>query len=259
MNTDAAISSYERQQQLHHLIEKQRRITVSQICQQFSISEATARRDLDALAEKEKVRRVHGGAIAIHQALPEPPVLPRTAEQAEYKRRIGELAATLVGDGETVFLGSGTTVLEVARNLRDRRKLTVITNSLLVINALDDAAGISLIGLGGIFRASERSFIGYIAEQALAELRADKIIMGIRALDPEEGLTNDYLPETMTDRAIIHIGKQVIIVADHSKYGSVSTAFVAPVTVVDTLVTDSDMQPEQVETLTAKGVKVLTA
>lgn len=259
MNTNFLISSYERQEQLHDLITKLQRISIAQICQHFSISEATARRDLDALAEKGKIRRVHGGAIAIRQAPPELPVLQRAAEQAEHKRQIGKLAATLVKDGDTIFLGSGTTVLEVARCLQDRQQLTVVTNSLLVVNALSTAPGITLIGLGGIFRRSELSFIGHITEQAVAELHADKIILGIHALDPEGGLTSDYLQETMTDRAILRSGKQVIIVADHSKCGRVSTAFVAPITVVNTLVTNRDIQDKQVEELVAKGIRVLTA
>jgi DeoR family transcriptional regulator, aga operon transcriptional repressor len=263
MNTDLLISSYERQEHLHDLITKQQRISIAQICQHFSISEATARRDLDALAEKGKIRRVHGGAIAIQQAPPELPVLQRAAEQAEHKRQIGKLAATLVEDGDTIFLGSGSTVLEVARCLQDRQQqdrqqLTVVTNSLLVVNALSAAPGITLVGLGGIFRKSELSFIGHITEQAVAELHADKIILGIHALDPVGGLTSDYLQETMTDRAILRSGKQVIIVADHSKCGRVSTAFVAPITVVNTLVTDRDIPPKQVEELIAKGIHVLT-
>jgi DeoR/GlpR family transcriptional regulator of sugar metabolism len=259
MNTGLLVSSYERQEQLYDLIAKHRRLSVAQICQHFSISEATARRDLDALADKGRIRRIHGGAIVAHEVPLEPPVLLRAGEQTEYKRQIGKLAATLVQNGDTVFLGSGTTVLEVARCLQDRQQITVVTNSLLVVNALSASPGITLIGLGGIFRASELSFIGHITEQAVAELHADKIIMGIRAIDPERGLTNDYLQETMTDRAILRSGKQVIIAADHSKCGRVATAFVAPITVVDTLVTDRNILPKQVEALTTKGVRVLTA
>src|SRR5205085_854636 len=101
------------------------------------------------------------------------------------------------------FLGSGTTVLEVARNLNNCERLTVITNSLPVMNMLSDKPGVNLIGLGGVFRPEELSFIGHITIQALAELRVDKVVMGIRAMDSDEGLTNDYVPETMTARAIL--------------------------------------------------------
>ncbi len=258
MEAQLAISSLERQEQLLRFVERQQRVTVAQICEQFSVSMATARRDLEALAERGAVQRVHGGAIAIHRAPPEPPVLQRQAEQSSGKKRIGQVAAALVADGETVFLGSGTTVLEVARNLCDGRNLTVITNSLPVINILADVPGITVVGLGGILRRSELSLIGHITEQALAEVHADKVILGIRALDPVRGLTNDYLPETMTDRAILRIGREVIVVADHTKCGLVSTAFVAPLTAIHTLVTDTETSPDFIHALTAQGIRVLT-
>ena len=164
----------------------------------------------------------------------------------------------MVEAGDTIFLGSGTTVLEVARNLRQHRRLTVITNSLPVINILTDVPEINMVCLGGILRRSELSMIGHITEQALAEVVADKVIMGIRALDVERGLTNDYLPETKTDRSILGIGRKVIIVADHTKCGRVSTAFVAPITAIQTLVTDSNTSPDFIGHLTAKGIEVVT-
>ena len=249
------LSIEERQEELRRVVEQRVRITVTEVCEIFTVSEATARRDLDALAERGEVLRVHGGAIAVRRAPPEPPALQRSAEQSPCKERIGHLAAHLIGEGETIFLGSGTTVLEVAHHLRTRQGLTVITNSLLVVNALSDAAGITLIVLGGMLRRSELSFIGHITEDALAQLHADRVIMGIRALDPEEGLTNDYLPETRTDRALLNIGRQVIIVADHTKIGRVSTAFVAPLSVVDVLVTDNETPGDLLDAFVAVGCR----
>jgi DeoR/GlpR family transcriptional regulator of sugar metabolism len=259
MQKGPPISNSERQEQLLHIIEQHGRIAVTEICDQFAVSLATARRDLEALAEQGRVQRVHGGAIAIRQAPPEAPVLQRLSEQDQEKQRIGQLAASLVHDGETIFLSSGTTVLEVARHLRHHHGLTVITNSLLVINALADLPDVTLISVGGLFRSSEMSFIGHVAEQSLNEVRADKVILGIRAVDVEQGLTNAYLPETMTDRAILRIGREVLVVADHTKCGRISTAFVAPLSAVQTFITGSEVAPEFAAALTAQGLRVLTA
>ncbi len=257
IKSETIISNQERQEQITRFVEQRQRVTVEELCQQFAVSAATARRDLDMLAEQGKIQRVHGGAIALRRAPPEPPVLHRATEQAAAKTRIAQAAAARVADGETVFLGSGTTVLDVARQLRERRGLTVITNSLLVINALADASDITVVGLGGVLRRSEMSLIGHIAEQALAEVRTNKVIIGIRAIDVEQGLTNEYVQETMTDRAILKIGKEVIVVADHTKCGRVSTAFVAPLTAIHTLVTDTDAPKEFVEAVKEKGVAVI--
>ena len=252
------LSAPERQQRLLRYIEQQQRVSVNQIVAQFDVSLATARRDLEVLADQGKVQRVHGGAIATRQALPEPPVLQRAAEQPVEKVRIGQAAADLIHEGETVFLGSGSTVLEVARHLRGKRNLTIITNSLLVINALADTTDITVIGLGGMLRHSEMSLLGHITELALGELRADKVIMGIRAVDAERGLTSDYLPEVMTDRAILKIGREVIVVADHTKCRAISTALVAPVPAIHTMITDTQTPDEFVSALRAQGVRVMT-
>ena len=265
MESTGLLSSIERQRKILAEIEQRKRINVAQICDLFQISEATARRDLEQLSEQGKVQRVHGGAIVIESPLPDraaPPEMPlvdRSLDQSEEKQRIGAATAKLIRDGESIFISSGTTALEVARNLRGRQNLTVITNSLQVINLLSNEAGITLVSLGGILRPSEQSFIGHISEQSLAEVRADKVILGIRALHLEQGLTNDYLPETRTDRAILKIGREVIVVADHTKMGRISTAFVAPLSVIHRLVTDGLTSRELITELEGIGVQVLVA
>ena len=249
----------ERQKQILSLLTKQGRLSVSEIVEQFSISLATARRDLESLAEQGKLQRVHGGAITVEQAPPELPILQRENEQANEKQRIGEAAAALVQDGETVFLGSGTTVLEAARALRGRHSLAVITNSLAVVNALAGADGVSVICLGGMLRNSELSFIGHITELAMTELRADKILIGTRAISLEHGLTHDYLAETVTDRAVLKAGKEIIVLADHTKFGRASAVLLAPLEQVHTIVTDGQTSNEFIKAVRGRGIKVIKA
>ena len=253
------MSKVERKEKIRQFIHEAGRATVAELCDRFGVSEATARRDLKELGAEGVVRRVHGGAVRPDALTPEPPVLERAHEQAEAKTCIGQAAAALIADGETVFLGSGSTVLAVARHLKQRRNLTVISNSLPVINLLADAPDITVIALGGLLRPSELSLIGYLAEQSLAELRADKVVMGIRAVHLEHGLTNDYLPETMTDRAIVRLSARVILVADHTKFGQTATAYVASLSVVDTVVTDTGIAPEVVQGLAEAGIRVIVA
>jgi len=253
-----ALSSFERQRELIRLVGRTGRLSVAQICEQFSISEATARRDLEALSGQGLIQRVHGGAILVRQAAPEEPVLRRSHEQEDEKERIGRATAALIQDGETIFLGSGTTVLQVAQHLVTRN-IVVITNSLPVINLMSEKENIPLIALGGMLRGSELSFIGHITEQAVSEVRTDKVIIGIRAISLDQGLTNDYLPETLTDRAILNAGREIIIVADHTKCGVMSTAYVAPLTAINMLVTDNKTDMEFIESLRTQGVEVIVA
>jgi len=254
---NSPISSLERQNQILEHIRRSQRISIAEVCGNFLVSEATARRDLETLANDGRIQRVHGGAIALTQAPPEQPILQRQNEQAQEKLRIGRAAAELIKDGETVFLGSGTTVLEAARNLRERRNLTVITNSLPVVNALAGLEEITVICLGGMLRESELSFIGHITEQALAEVRADKVLIGTRAISLEHGLTHEYLPETMTDRAILKAGQEIIVLADHTKLGRAATVLLAPIESVHTLVADRLSSEDFVEAVRERGVRVV--
>jgi DeoR/GlpR family transcriptional regulator of sugar metabolism len=253
------VSGIDRQLQILQLVERQQRISVADICTTFDVSKATARRDLVTLASEGKVQRVHGGAIALTQAPPEQPILQRQREQTDEKIRIGQVAAALVQDGETVFLGSGTTVLEVARTLRVRRNLTVLTNSLPVVNTLAGVEGITVICLGGMLRDSELSFIGHITEQALAEVRADKVFIGTRAISLEYGLTHEHLPETMTDRAILKAGKEIIVLADHTKFGLAATVRLAPLERIHTIVTDEQTPRDFADVVQKKGIRLVIA
>jgi len=247
----------ERQKQILSLLSKAGRLSVAEIVDQFSISKATARRDLETLASQGKAQRVHGGVIAAEQAPPELPILQRESEQANEKALIGRAAAELIVDGETIFLGSGTTVLEAAKNLRERKSLTVLTNSLPVLNALTGIKDITVVSLGGQLRESELSFIGHITEQALAELRVDKVIMGARSMSLENGLSNDYLPETLTDRAILKIGREVIITADHTKVNRVAAALLAPLSAMNIFVTDQNTDKKFILALKKQGIQVV--
>jgi DeoR family transcriptional regulator of aga operon len=248
-----------RHQQILSLLSRRGRLSVTEVVRRFAVSEATARRDLDALASLGKARRVHGGVMALEQAPPELPMLDRTDEQASEKAGIGRLAAGLIGNHETVFLGSGTTVFEVARNLRGRRDLTVITNSLPVLNLLAGNREITVISLGGMLRDSELSLIGHITELGLGEVRADKAFMGARGISLEHGLMSDYLQETLTDRRILKIGRQVFIVADHTKINRMSTVLLGGLDAVHTLITDSMADAKFIRALKKRGIPVLLA
>jgi DeoR/GlpR family transcriptional regulator of sugar metabolism len=246
-----------RHTRIRHLVEKQGHVSVTELNDLFDVSDATIRRDLDELAKEGWVRRTHGGAMKVERAGKEPPILQRQGEQAVHKERLGKAAAALVKRGNTIFLGSGSTVHQIARNLHHVPELTVITNSLNIANELADRENIELIIIGGMFRRSERSLVGHIAEQAIREFRADHVFMGMRGIDPQHGFTSDYMPEAATDRAIMTIAPHVVIVADHTKLGVVSTVFLAPVNAAHLIITDQEAPPEIVTELQELGVEVL--
>lgn len=251
-----------KEERLHQIIEIARlegRVIPAEISRILGVSEVTIRRDLQYLATKGILKRSHGGALIAKPGSEEPPVIQRLQENRSIKEAIGEAAADLIEDNETVFIGSGSTPTYVARNLVARKNLTVVTNGLSIAMELATATGVTVVVLGGMLRTSELSLIGHIAEQALNEVRVDKVVMGIPAISLESGLTNDYLPEVMTDRAIIDMAQQLILVADHTKFGKVASAYLAPLSRVSILVTDSQTDSEMLDRIREMGIKVILA
>lgn len=257
MDINENLLKIERQGRIRKIVEQKGRVTTVELSSQFDVSESTIRRDLEELDGKGWIQRTHGGAVRSERATKEPPMLQRIDDGHAEKVRIGAAASSLIKEGETIFLGSGTTVLEIAHQLPFGMHLTVITNSLPVINELVKRPNIELIVIGGMLRQSELSMVGHIAEQAVREFRADKVFLSMRAIDARHGFTNDYLPETMTDRAILSIAPQVIIVADHTKFGKVSSVLVGQITSADIIITDDFGPTDSLNELIEIGIEVV--
>jgi len=249
----------ERQQLILEAVKDSRQATVAELSRRFDVSQVTIRRDLRELAAQGALRRAHGGALMAASAPPEPPVVQRLGRAEHCKACIGRAAASLVKDGDSIFIGSGSTTAHVARHLVDCRNLTVVTNALTIATELASAKGVTVVVTGGMMRPSELSLVGHITEQSLREVRVDKVIMGIRAISLEAGMTNDYLPEVVTDRTIIGMAPELIVVADHTKFGKIASAYVAPVERITTLVTNSDTDPKTLTLLRKLGIQVIVA
>lgn len=259
MNKNDSYLKAERHHQIQAIVNDQSRATVQELSTLFGVSDATIRRDLEELDSQGLIHRTHGGAVRAITAPKEPPMIQRMGENLLEKARIGKAAVALIRDGETIFLGSGSTVVEVARNLPADINLTVITNSLPVVNEIATHPGIDLIVIGGMLRQSELSMVGHVAELAVREFRADRVFLGMYAVDIACGFTNDYPPEIMTDRAILGIARQVIVLADHSKFGRVSSMLVAPVSAAQIIITDQATPQSTVDQLRDLGIQVTQA
>jgi DeoR/GlpR family transcriptional regulator of sugar metabolism len=234
----------ERHQRIVEMVRQSRQATIAELSRAFEVSNVTIRRDLRELAALGVLRRAHGGAIAAVPAPPEPPVVQRMTQSETRKACIGRAAASLVSDGESVFIGSGSTTAYVVRNLAARKNLTVVTNALNVATELAAAPDVTVVVTGGMMRASELSLVGHITEQALREVRVDKVILGMRA---------------MTDRTIIEMAPELIVVADHTKFGNVASAYVAPVQRITTLVTDAAADHRVLARFEELGIRIQVA
>jgi len=249
----------ERHQQILDIARKQSRVIPIELSRTLGVSEITIRRDIQELAAKGFLKRAHGGAILAKPAIEEPPILHRMLQNSEYKDAIGRATAKLIKDGDSIFLSSGSTTAYVARHLVNRKKLTVVTNALNIGTELATAEDLTVVVVGGMLRPSELSLVGHIAELSLKEIRVEKVLIGIPAISLEHGLTNDYLPEVLTDRAILNMASKLILVADHTKFNKVASAYVSPLERVTTLVTDKLTDPFMLDKIRQLGIEVILA
>jgi DeoR/GlpR family transcriptional regulator of sugar metabolism len=250
--------SAERRKKILELVEKRSSISVADMCELLDDSEMTIRRDLSMLSNQGLLQRVHGGAVSRRGRSYEPPYLMRSSINVNDKHAIGEIAASLVMDGDSLALDNGSTVLELAKSLVGKRNLTVLTASLAIANVLADAPGIRLILSGGILRPEEGSLIGHIAERTFQEFRIDKAFIGIGGISIENGLTEYNLEDTLVKRNLINNAEQIIVLTDSSKLGKTRFSFVSPLSVVDVLVTDGRVSDEILQSFRIQGIEVLT-
>ncbi len=249
----------ERQTLIIQYVYKEKKAAVPELCELLGVSPATIRRDIEELDSTGLVKRTHGGIVLPDSTKLVPPVIQRRYLQTEAKRQIGTSVARLIQDGETIFLGSGSTVLEVAENLKGRKKLTVITNSLPVSNILAEEKGIDVVVTGGFLRQSELSLIGHLVENSLSELRADRVIMSIDGIHLQHGLTNHDLAETITDRVICNFAPNLIVAADRSKFNKTNASFVAELKAISTLVMDQQAPSDFLAELEERDIEVIIA
>jgi DeoR/GlpR family transcriptional regulator of sugar metabolism len=249
----------ERKTALLHFLQENEAIPINELARQMEVSSSTLRRELRDLANDSLVAITIGKVSLAKPSNEERPFALRGLLNSEEKKRIGRMALELVHNGDTIFIAGGTTTLEFARLLPCQRRLTVITNALRVVGLLVDQPGIDLIALGGAVRPGEQTLHGHLTDWGVSQFRADKLFYGIEAISLQHGLTHSQIVEVSTDRAFANAATQTIILADHTKFGKVAPALVMPLDRVHVIVTDRDLAPEIVESLSAKGIKVILA
>jgi Transcriptional regulators of sugar metabolism len=249
------MASAERLKQINEAVRESGRRSVSELAELTGASEMTIRRDLETLADQGVLERYRGGARSLLLRGEEPPFALRAQEGLEVKRRIAAEVASLIADGESVVIDSGTTCLEVAYALQHRR-LTVMPLSLHAANALIGASGVTLLLPGGQPRPGELALTGPLTQASLASLRFDTAVIGCCGLTAADGLTAYDLEDTAVKRAALASSRRVIAVAEAAKLSRTALAVVTPASALHTVVTDRAAPDEEVEALRAMGIDV---
>lgn len=237
--------------------------TVNELSELLHVSPVTVRRDLEKLEERKLLIRTHGGAISAASDLGgrsrERSIEEKREALSAEKKRIAETAAQLVNEGDTILLTPGTTNMMLASKLTGKPHLTIVTNALNIAFSVTNAADADVIFLGGGIRKKSMAAVGPIAEDGLAHIRVDKLFLGVDGIDLQEGLTTPNLSEANINRKMISIARQVIVVADRSKFGKVWFSHISPLSAVQTVITDHEVDPNYIQQLRHMEIQLLLA
>lgn len=233
----------ERQAIIMQLLQQNKVVKIADIANRLNVSSETARRDLDVLQDSHDIKRIYGGAILQAPSSSELPHATRNASRNAQKAAIGKAAAQLVGSGETIILDIGTTTLELARHLRDLSNITVLTNSLPIVNELSNT-GVDLFCLGGRLNTDELSMFGKITTDALHNFFVDRAFIGAGGVTLDGGISDYNSEEAAVHRAVIERAGQIILLADSSKFGSNAFASVCGLDRIDVVVSDKNLPLE---------------
>ena len=243
---EEAVLATQRREMILAQIERSGGVRVSELTELFSVSDMTVRRDLEHLEAHGWLRKVHGGAVLASSSAEEPGFEAKRGWEQPAKRAIAARAATLVEPRSAIGLSAGTTTWMLARNLQNRAAehgqsgLSVVTNSTTVADML--AAGgrpgeIGVVLTGGV-RTRSAALVGPIADRAIGSLHVDRLFLGVHGMDAAAGFTTPNLAEAHTNEALIASARQVVVLADSTKWGTVGLADFGPLSVADVLVTD---------------------
>ncbi|WP_017615483.1 DeoR/GlpR family DNA-binding transcription regulator [Nocardiopsis salina] len=236
------------------ILERLRRdgsVRVTDLVEELAVSDMTVRRDLDALAGRGDLRKVHGGAVAPEGARTEEPgFAAKSTRQAAQKHTIARAVAELVEPHSAVGLSAGTTTALVAEYLREKPGLTVVTNSLHVAEVFHRSErSDQAVALTGGFRTPSDALVGPLALASVRGINLDTLVLGVHGMAERAGFTTPNLMESDTDRALVEAAGTLVVAADSSKWGTVGLSTIAPLDLCDVLVTDDGIVPEARHTL----------
>ena len=233
--------------------------SVEAMAGELGVSETTLRRDLRVLETQGLLQRTRGGAVIREGIALEPTYFEKSSEAMDEKEAIGLAAADLVAAGDSILIGPGTTTMQLAKQLRSIADLTVVTNSLLVVDALVDVPRIEVIVTGGMLRHSTRALVGPAVVESLNRLRVSQVFISGNGLSVARGLTT---PDTLvgaTDRGLVACGGQIVVLADHTKIGRETMCQTIDLEDIDILVTDAGADQEALEELGVGGMEIVVA
>ncbi len=251
------LTTIERRQEIVEQTNKEGKVDVGELAEKYQVSTVTIRNDLNSLDKKGLVVRSRGGAVINSRIAKELSVKEKHCEHLSVKQKLAVVAASLISDGESIILDSGTTTEEIAKQLHNHSNLVVMTNGLNIAAELAAIEETEVIITGGTLRKKSLSFYGRQAESSLMNLRFDKVFLGVDGIDEKAGLTTHFEQEANLNRMMCDISKEVIAVTDSSKFNRNGFYIISSLDEIDTLLTDSRIPQSYIDYLEEKRINLI--
>ncbi|PTX94629.1 DeoR/GlpR family DNA-binding transcription regulator [Opitutus sp. ER46] len=252
------LPSAARQAIIRDRLAQQPGVSITELAQEFAVSEMTIRRDFDALEEKLQIQRTHGGAVLTERMMFEFDYRERRERNRAEKCAIAAEARKLIRPGQRLMLDNGTTSLELAALLKDGERLTVVTPSLAVASELQHASGVEVVLLGGVLREGSPDLTGPLTEHCLEMFTVDLAFQGADAIGPDGAIYNVDMRLARVDRTMRRVAERCCILADHTKLGRTALARSGTLADVDIFLTDTGAPSALLKRYARLGVKIVT-
>jgi DeoR/GlpR family transcriptional regulator of sugar metabolism len=230
--------------------------TIYELSETLQVSEATIRRDLLSLESQGRIRRVHGGAELLKYPIAEPVFNEKASLNKLEKEKIASLALGFIEDSDTVFIDGGSTALELARRLGEKKDLTIVTNSLMAASELMECPH-ELIIVGGEFRQISRTLVGPLTAQTLNALKIGKAFLGTIGIDANDGISTTDPNEAFTKELVMRRSDRVYVMADSSKFSKSALALSGTLDDIDVVITDARIPAKALKALKARKIEVV--
>lgn len=250
-------STVERRDNIIQEIQKNGKVRVDNLSEQYDVSSVTIRNDLDYLEEKGILHRTHGGALIRKSVYEDPTLEEKKKRFYEEKQRIGKKAVELIKDSDSILLDSGTTAMEVAQRLSGKKNLTIMTNAINIALKLGEFEKLNVMLTGGVLRKESFSLVGPEAEAAISNYYFDKLFLGVDGLDIRFGLTTPNPMEAQLNRTMVKRAQEVIAIADSSKFGRHSFSYICDIDVISTIITDDNISNQYEMELVKRNINVI--
>ena len=247
----------ERKNLILEKLQDEKRVVVSELSELFEVSEESIRRDLDKLEKMGLATKTYGGAVLVENSNAEMPFQVRRKKNLQGKRAIAEIIAGLVADGDHIIMDPSTTAVAIVKALSDKKRLTIVTNSIELLVELGDASGWDVISTGGTLKENYLALVGPQAVDCINSFNADKLIMSCKGIDMEKGITDANELFSQVKKAMLRSAKQIILAADHTKFEKIAFSKICEVADIDMVVTDVRPSDAWMEYFKDKGIDCL--